>query len=240
MKTLGIIAITWLIIADQSTEGILDPDCLKLAALHSDAVDYPKSGQPVPIKHIPRLKFAAKPDWNAPETMSIDSTSESPRFYESVRAIGKLYRSIDLPALRTVDRAARYQLRHMRQAGQDFLPTILAQFRTNGSSEEDVVFDAVRHHVAGFIDPRSYDRATVTSIWELYNSYVSRLRAICADHALENSRTAMLTEEEAVVSTCSSISSVHALHHTHPLPHRSAPLSQNARSPVSVETSSRS
>ncbi|EIW64750.1 RdRP-domain-containing protein [Trametes versicolor FP-101664 SS1] len=199
--TLGIIAITWLIIADQSTEGILDPDCLKLAALHSDAVDYPKSGQPVPIQHIPRLQFARKPDWNAPETMSIDTLSESPRFYESVRAIGKLYRSIDLPALRTVDRAARYQLRHMRQAGQDFLPTILGQFHTNRSSEEDVVFDAVRHHVAGFIDPGSYDRATVTSIWELYNSYVSRLRAICADHALENSRTAMLTEEEAVVGT---------------------------------------
>lgn len=172
--------------------------------------------------------------------MSIDTLSESPRFYESVRAIGKLYRSIDLPALRTVDRAARYQLRHMRQAGQDFLPTILGQFHTNRSSEEDVVFDAVRHHVAGFIDPGSYDRATVTSIWELYNSYVSRLRAICADHALENSRTAMLTEEEAVVSACPSVSSVHAVHHTHPIPHRSAPLSRNARSPVSVETSSRS
>ncbi len=211
LQTLGIIAITWLIIADQSTLGILDPDCLKLAALHSDAVDYPKSGQPVPVQHIPRLKFPTKPDWNAPETMSIDSTSNSPRFYESVRAIGKLYRSIDLPALRTVDRAARYQIRHMRQDGQDVLPTILAQFRANRFGEEDEVFNAVRDHIAGFIYSGSYDQATVTSTWELYNSYVSRLRAICADHALENSRTAMLTEEEAVVSTCSRVSSVYAV-----------------------------
>jgi len=47
---LGVIAINWLIIADQSSLGVFDPDCLKLSELHSDAVDYPKSGQPVSLK----------------------------------------------------------------------------------------------------------------------------------------------------------------------------------------------
>lgn len=40
-QVLGLIAINWLIIADQSEKGIFDPDCLTLSQLHSDAVDYP-------------------------------------------------------------------------------------------------------------------------------------------------------------------------------------------------------
>ncbi|KAI0335366.1 RdRP-domain-containing protein [Cubamyces sp. BRFM 1775] len=149
--TLGIIAVTWLIIADQSTECIFDKDCIMLAALHSDAVDYAKSGQPVPIEKIPRTKFPTRPDWNAPET---SNTLDPSRYYESLRAIGKLYRSIELPA------------------------------------------------VSGYTQTGApYDDAAVTSVWELFQAYASRLRAICADHTLSNSRTTMLSEEEAVMGT---------------------------------------
>ncbi|KAI0374260.1 RdRP-domain-containing protein [Pilatotrama ljubarskyi] len=195
--TLGIIATTWLIIADQSTQGIMHPDCIKLAALHSDAVDYPKSGNPVPIAHIPRLHLPTRPDWNAPETFTGDSDS----YYESVRAIGKLYRSIDLPALRQVNRVARNQRRHMRDEADDTVTAILAKFRSDQLSEDDEVYVALRDRTAEFIDPGDYDDGTVTGIWELYNTYVSRLRAICADHTLSTSRSAMLTEEEAIVGT---------------------------------------
>jgi RNA-dependent RNA polymerase len=82
---LGLVAINWLIIADQSSDGIVDPDCLLLAQLHSDSVDYAKSGTPVAQQAIPKLKFRAKPDWNAPETL----TKDNARYYESQRAIGK-------------------------------------------------------------------------------------------------------------------------------------------------------
>jgi RNA-dependent RNA polymerase len=82
---LGLVAINWLIIADQSQQGIEDSDCLQLAQLHSDSVDYPKSGTAVSQKAIPKLKFRAKPDWNAPETI----TKDNARYYESQRAIGK-------------------------------------------------------------------------------------------------------------------------------------------------------
>lgn len=44
VQALGMVATNWLIIADQSRLGILDPLCMKLAALHSDATDYPKTG----------------------------------------------------------------------------------------------------------------------------------------------------------------------------------------------------
>ena len=43
---LGMIAMTHLVIADYTEENIFHPDCLKLAQLHSDAVDYPKTGMP--------------------------------------------------------------------------------------------------------------------------------------------------------------------------------------------------
>ena len=59
-QVLGIIAINWLVIADQSQVNIFDNDCLTLSQLHSDAVDFPKSGQPVEITKIPKLKFKAK------------------------------------------------------------------------------------------------------------------------------------------------------------------------------------
>ncbi len=194
-QTLGIIATTWLIIADQSPLGILDPDCLELAALHSDAVDYPKSGQPVPLELIPRQHSQVKPDWNAPETIN----RENPSYYESDRAIGKLFRAIDLPAIQVVQRAARFQRRHMPDTDQDGqLADVLALIYADEEDADDVA-GAVRDRVAEFIHTNEYDDATITDIWELYNTYVSQLRAICADNTLSHSRSAMLTEEEAVV-----------------------------------------
>ncbi|KAI0757093.1 RdRP-domain-containing protein [Daedaleopsis nitida] len=196
--TLGIIATTWLTIADQSSEGILHPDCLKLAALHSDAVDYPKSGHPVPSQLIPRPPFKVKPDWSAPETISKDST----RYYESQRAIGKLFRAIDLPAVAMVERVVRLQRRHLPDAKHDErVADMLNHFHAEAPSVDDDVVYAVQERVADFIATDDYDDETIISIWELYNTYVSQLRAICADHTLSHTRSAMLTEEEAVVGT---------------------------------------
>jgi RNA-dependent RNA polymerase len=76
----------WLVLADQSQEGILDKNCIELARLHSDAVDYPKSGNPIALNKIPKPLFAQRPDWNAPET----GNPNSDRYYESKRAIGCL------------------------------------------------------------------------------------------------------------------------------------------------------
>jgi hypothetical protein len=45
----GMVANKHTIIADQSIEGVLDPKCLDLAELNSQAVDYPKTGYVVVI-----------------------------------------------------------------------------------------------------------------------------------------------------------------------------------------------
>jgi RNA-dependent RNA polymerase len=188
-----------LIIADQSRQGIFDDDCLKLADLHSDAVDYPKSGQPVSLDKIPKLKFRAKPDWNAPETV----TSDSDKFYQSTRAIGKLFRSIDLPDLRSVrDRARRSQKKQPKEGHEFSLEEVLAAFHLDDTNkEEDVVRMAVEDRVQFFIDTRPLDEDAINYASQLFNRYASELRTICTTHTLTYSRSSMLTEEEAVMGT---------------------------------------
>lgn len=56
MKTdhLGVIATRHIILADQKEEGTSHPDCKKLAALHSTAVDFSKTGIAVRMDELPR------------------------------------------------------------------------------------------------------------------------------------------------------------------------------------------
>src|SRR5205807_6022022 len=91
MQVVGIVATNWLLIADKSPQGIFDNKCRTLAQLHSNAVDYPKSGRPVQLEHIPKVD-PGKPDFMAPETANINSDE----YYKSQRALGHLFRAIDL------------------------------------------------------------------------------------------------------------------------------------------------
>ena len=177
----------------------MDPDCLILSQLHSDAVDYPKSGHPVPLERIPRLKFRAKPDWNAPET----HTTESVNWYESQRAIGRLFRRIELPALRTVTRAAKYQRRHMDDTSDLTQQDVVAEFRETTAGREHILFRTVEHRIMEFIplSEESVSEGVITTMCQLLESYISQLRGVCAAHALSHSRSAILTEEEALIGT---------------------------------------
>jgi len=67
-----------------------------LAKLHSDALDYPKTGRQVDIMDIPKPKFP-KPDWSAPETID-GLPNQDGKYYQSQTALGKLNRQIDLKA----------------------------------------------------------------------------------------------------------------------------------------------
>ncbi len=59
---LGVIATRHMILADQMAKGTLHDDCLKLAELHSSAVDFSKSGRPVEFGELPKLESDARPD----------------------------------------------------------------------------------------------------------------------------------------------------------------------------------
>ncbi|KAJ7709483.1 RNA dependent RNA polymerase-domain-containing protein [Mycena rosella] len=91
---LGLLSDRLLIIADQSTAGMHDDDCKRLAALCSQAVDYPKQGIPVDLDNIrlPRILIRCKPDWHAAEVVAPRETD----YYRSDKALGDLYRAIKL------------------------------------------------------------------------------------------------------------------------------------------------
>lgn len=89
----GIIASRHLQLADQQPLGTFHPDCLKLAQLHSKAVDYPKTGVPVSIQELPKVE-SAKPDLMCPEYMLNVHKKNNERYYESEKVLGKLFRAI--------------------------------------------------------------------------------------------------------------------------------------------------
>jgi len=195
-QVLGLVATNWLIIADQSPESIFDKDCIVLAQLHSDAVDYPKSSMPVPLEKIPRLKFKARPDWNRPETMN---DSKSTNYYPSQRAIGRLFREIELPALDIVQRVSLMQRKKLHEEEDDLL---VAQFGRVSLRDDDQVDVAVYGRISKFMeDADVVDPDYRAWAFTLFDWYMAELRTICAAHTISSYRDAMLTEEEAVVGT---------------------------------------
>ncbi|KAJ7130056.1 RNA-directed RNA polymerase 2, partial [Mycena crocata] len=199
---LGMVAINWLLIADQSHRGIFDPDCMKLAALHSDAVDYPKSGQPVAMDTIPKPKTSHKPDWHAPEVNSSSIYSSLDDYYPSKRAIGKLFRAIELPEIKP-GTLSSFERRLMKE-GRLKLPTVdhladsLDGFNLN---DDDPVVLAIEAHVSRYIRTQVRPPDTVEYIAQIFNRYASELQGLCVAHTLSHGKTALLSEEEAVVGT---------------------------------------
>ncbi|KIM48044.1 hypothetical protein M413DRAFT_22601 [Hebeloma cylindrosporum] len=198
-----IIATNWLIIADR--EGIFADDCMKLANLHSNAVDYPKSGQPVALNSIPGLKSRVKPDWNAPETVDISSGN----FYESTRAIGRLFRAIDLPIEQRRSERHPYKKRAQVQDRNQLesLEDALLNFNL-ADAREDYLFSVVEVHVQEFIDTNwTRDEDEVASVSQLFTRYASELHGICASSSLSHTRSALISEEEAIIGTIAQKSS---------------------------------
>ena len=185
-------------IADASPEGIFHEDCLKLCQVHSDAVDYPKNGTPVLLNRVPRLKSDLKPDWHAPETVDLES---SDNFYPSQRAIGKLFRAIDLPEVHMHVRDARRKRQRVREDQPEAdLDEVFAALCMN-DSEGDPLESAVEGRVAEFIsvdDPNSeYVKLAIESL----DRYSKELQGICACNSIQHRKPAPLSEEEAVIGT---------------------------------------
>ncbi|KAG5353249.1 hypothetical protein C0989_008984 [Termitomyces sp. Mn162] len=189
----GIIAINWLIIADQSEKGIFDEKCMSLSNLHSDAVDYPKSGNPVAVDKIPKPLFSEKPDWNAPETVDLDSA----RYYQSQRAIGRLFRDITLPANLNPGRRPRRQ-----QSNRRMMDEISNALDTNLllTDDDGELVQVVQDRINEYIDTsQQFPAETVEQVKGLFHTYISGLTSICTTYSLSYHRP--LTEEEAVVGT---------------------------------------
>lgn len=170
---------------------------MKLSDLHSAAVDYPKTGRPVPIRTLPYLDGKAKkPDWIATETAYIDPS----KYYQSKRAIGRLFREISLPALDTlltIQESERGQIGTKSSA-----ELVTRDVYTVRLVEMDDLSLAVYKRVSDFIAiGANRDNETVSKLWELFWYYAQELQHICHCHTLSNRRNDMLAEEEVVVGT---------------------------------------
>ncbi|KAI9249731.1 RNA dependent RNA polymerase-domain-containing protein [Phascolomyces articulosus] len=86
-SNLGQIANAHLVRADYSDDGVFDPICIKLARLHSLAVDFAKTGRAA----NPNPMVLTIPSKRYPDFME----KKDKLFYPSRKALGKLYRSID-------------------------------------------------------------------------------------------------------------------------------------------------
>jgi hypothetical protein len=104
----GMLANKHLIVSDQSKEGILDPLCIQLAEKYSTALDYPKTGFQVDLGNIP--KTYGRPDYmeheyRVEERADLETNKlkvlarRSNEFYKSHKALGKLFRQIDVSLL---------------------------------------------------------------------------------------------------------------------------------------------
>ncbi|KAI6122348.1 RNA dependent RNA polymerase-domain-containing protein [Pisolithus croceorrhizus] len=169
----GLVSTKHIVIADQSKEGSLDPACLKLAELHSRAVDYPKNGNKVEMHRLPRDLVPFKPDWHESEQPN-QSNNRRVDYYESSRALGYLYRNIKLEELSNGARPG-----------------------TESALSEDIS-NALRKHVCaqlrGYV-PRPGQFCDVDSV---YAGYREELGYISTTYSLSK---IALTEEELVVGT---------------------------------------
>jgi len=160
---------------------------LRLAQLHSDAVDFPKNGQPVDPRQIPKLHFDAKPDWDAPE---IKRAKESKDYYPSTKAVGHLFRSLRLP-----ERPTTQQRRHVLRPMENQDPT-----SASGDVLQDPIYSAVRSRVGEFIDvseTTSPDEETK----RFFDSFAYEMGHACMRHTISSRRVNILPEEEALVGT---------------------------------------
>ncbi|KAI0636634.1 RdRP-domain-containing protein [Trametes polyzona] len=182
---LGLLSDRHLMIADQSKDGTSDPACIELAKLCSQAVDYPKNGVPVDIFDSPRLLIREKPDWKKAE----DSDPRDTDYYYSSRALGELFRSIDLNNLKLPKSPTPIP------SGGVVLPPLREQ------PLSDAISVTLRRLIEGQLTYFENKDQNVAEMKDLFMLYEQELRYICVTHALSDAPDIRLQEEEVVVGT---------------------------------------
>ncbi|KAK4180689.1 putative RNA-dependent RNA polymerase 1 [Triangularia setosa] len=115
---LGVIATRHMVLADLKPKGTLDDDCVKLAELHSQAVDFSKTGRAVSLRDLPRPSKQGRPHFLAAGSQIVihdkadvelvdeqdggdgdddDDDQDGPRhkYYRSDKILGQLYSAVN-------------------------------------------------------------------------------------------------------------------------------------------------
>ena len=186
-----------MIIADQSQDKVFNEKCLKLSELHNIAVDYPKRGKPVDHKEIPKLHFESLPDWSAPETIK-----RKARYYVSKRALGWLFRDIELPVARDAFAHGKQSRKQVFKAKMVEYAELLSNLTVSLGEEQDLLSHVLH---SSFPTPVTTDcddvKPSLQYVLQLFKTYRDELIHICQTYILSSRRSEMLTEEEVVVGT---------------------------------------
>jgi RNA-dependent RNA polymerase len=189
---IGLIAIQHLIISDQSPKGVEDPRCILLAELHSDAVDFPKSGTPVPLGKVPKLLLKIKPDWSAGEM-----SSDTAKFHKSAKALGQLYRAVQLTDPHGKDDPKS------RGISKVDVDRLLRSMDASVRRRRNPISSRLRGIVGRYVD-MDYTDDMLQAAKAQFVQYEMELRHICASHNLSQKP---LKEAEAFVGTITAKSS---------------------------------
>ncbi|KAF7311429.1 RNA-dependent RNA polymerase [Mycena kentingensis (nom. inval.)] len=185
---LGLLSDRLLIIADQSKEGMNDGNCQKLAALCSQAVDYPKQGIAVDLNAnpLPKLLLRCKPDWHSAEVISPRPTD----YYTSDKALGRMFRAI------TLDEIVQHQ---------QGPPGIAAPngHTTRRNPLSNPIYSTLLLHIEQTLERAMPvgDAPAPLAIPTLFRKYVDELRYITTTHTLTNEANKSLLESEIVIGT---------------------------------------
>lgn len=170
-----------------------DPTCLLLAELHSTAVDFQKSGIPVDLSRIPRRKFTEVPDWSIGELVRNFGKGHT---YPSTRALGVLFRNVELPEEPLPDRsplddrdvaniASAFQVMNIR-------PYEDSEYLTDPISA--IIKPELEHYIS-----LSLTSQIISTLESQFNRYCADLLSICQNSSLSYRNP--LTEEECWAGT---------------------------------------
>ncbi|KAJ7578483.1 calcium:hydrogen antiporter [Mycena floridula] len=178
---LGLLSDRLLVIADESKDGMNDEKCIKLAAMCSQAVDYPKLGKPVPVDDLPSKYLRSNPDWHAAEVARPRQTD----YYFSSRALGHMYRDITIEDPDSIDK----ELHDAEQASK-------------GKPLNDPISSHVQPIVQSYIQDGAVDVDTLMpGIRKSFDYYCDELRYCSLTHTVSNTPGARLLESELVTGT---------------------------------------
>lgn len=186
----GRIAVQHLKMADYRPLGVRDPDCLTLAELHSKAVDFPKSGTPVNFSELPRTSRMPRPDWDAGELGFRNARDE---VYPSQRALGQLYRAIQLRE----DTLQQVGTHPSHRFGTEI--DVATHAKPLERSKYDLVSHRLRAALWRYIHVDDVPKEYFTDAVGLLEEYISELTRICNTYALTS--RSILSEEEVIAGT---------------------------------------
>lgn len=170
----GHIAISHLRFSD-----LADPycaDCLKLAELASQAVDFPKTGTAVKFQDLPRHRDRTKPDFLARDGAEL----KSEKYYNSQKLLGQLFRRVPL-----MDWIPREWNENYTPSGGDIIEHALRQ---------------VNLYALGLNLGAPSDQLQEEMDY-LLDDYCQRLLAIATTHTLSKNKDDYVAESELVSGT---------------------------------------